>query len=113
MKNIDYINKKVANTLDIDEGVVKKINTFYWQSFMKAMHSYETPSVFIKGLGNFYIPLKGIRHRLYKTLAKLKWQKANFEDHKNDDRYIKTLNMFHKLWKIKKELDLRYAKKEN
>lgn len=112
MKNIDYINKVVSKKLDIDEKVVKKVNSFYWNSAIKGMHSLENPSVFLRGLGTFYLPYRRTKKEILRLIGFLKWGKDNVENWEESPKKLRMEEKVAKLWKLKKELEGIYEKKK-
>lgn len=55
MKNIDIVNRTVADKFNIDEDIVKNINKVYWQEVRHKLSNLDSTSVFVKGLLTFTV----------------------------------------------------------
>lgn len=55
MKNIAFINKKVALELNLKEELVSKVNDYYWNTVKKTVRNLEDEFIHIKKIGNFEV----------------------------------------------------------
>lgn len=55
MKNIDYVNKLVAQKLNIPLEIVDKVNAHYWNTVKQTMRNLQDESIYVKELGTISV----------------------------------------------------------
>lgn len=95
MRNIDYINKKVSEDLNLPKNIIEQINDFYWTTVKKELRNLDNEFIHIKKIGNFEVS----KTRLEKQIVTIR-------------RFIYNMRRSHKYTDSRKEEIINHYKKE-
>src|SRR4051812_48872665 len=73
MKNIDVVNKIIADKYKRDEKTVKTINSLYWKTLRSKMVHAEVQAITVKGLCTFPISKYNLDKIIRATIKKIKY----------------------------------------
>jgi hypothetical protein len=98
MKNIDYVTKKVAKELQLNEDIVSKIYyDFYWKNVVfPKIKSFEYTAITLPKLGTLYLSYYKLRKEITDIIFRLRRVRDNdtLTDGKRkqlDDHYVNYL----------------------
>lgn len=120
MRNIDYINKKIAEETKLPLNTVSKINNYYWSSIKKEMRKLDNLALYIKEIGTFEVSnFKLKKHIKYlRDYIKGLRNSNKYTDSRKEKIIIDYKDSFARCIKIQKQSDehlnyLKNYKKQN
>jgi hypothetical protein len=113
MKNIDVVNKIIADKYTQDERSVKLINSFYWKKLRSKLVGAEVQAVSVKGLGTFTVSYYNLYENISETIKKIRSlrKSENLPEKSKTIRLEININRLRALLKRRDEVSKQYYDK--
>lgn len=104
MKTPEYFYRKAAEELGMDEGLVTKINKFFWDTIKKEIRSASSIAVYVKHLGTFYTDLDNVNQAIRSLIKDIKRLHKGNVSKKDIVAIDFSKDRLGKLWKLRQKL---------